>query len=87
MCDDRIQMLQVINPEIDSDLGKILRSPPHVNIVNVATMLANDLGDLRQGAGCIFGLDYKTSRVACRGNLVDIPANVEPTLGLVIEIF
>ncbi len=46
--DDRSQVLEVIDFEIDGQLGEIRRLPRHFDVVDIAVVLGDDLGDLRQ---------------------------------------
>src|SRR3954468_18833565 len=46
--DDGAEMLEVIDLEIDGEFGEVRRAPGHVDVVDVAVMLGNDGGDLRE---------------------------------------
>ncbi len=46
--DDRAEMLEVIDAEINRLLGKVRRAAVHADIVDVAVVIGDHLGDLRQ---------------------------------------
>src|SRR5690349_19035128 len=47
---DRIEVLEIVDLEIDRHVGEIRRPPRHPDVVNIAVIFGNHLGDLRQRA-------------------------------------
>src|SRR5665213_2936528 len=84
--DDGAEMLQIIDLEIDGELGEILRAPRHADVVDIAVMLGDHGGDLGKAAGLVDIVDHDPGRKALRRRIVDIPAHVEPALRLLFEI-
>src|SRR5262245_23258462 len=84
--DNCTEMLEVIDLEIDGELGEIGRAARHADVVDVAVMLGDDGGDLGEAAGLVDIVDADARRETLRRGLVDIPAHVEPALRLVLEI-
>src|SRR5438132_10359354 len=84
--DNAAEMLQVIDLEIDGELGKIRRAPAHADVVDIAVMLGDHCGNLRQASGLVDIVDQDPGRKTLWRGLVDIPAHVEPALRLLLEI-
>src|SRR5580704_4559134 len=84
--DDRSQVLEIVDRKIDRQIGEIGRLPQHSDVVDIAIVLGDDLGDLRQCAGLIDRLHCKLCRKPLRHLVIDIPAHVEPALRLVLEL-
>ena len=60
--DDRGEVLEVVDFEIDGDLGEVRRLPRHADIVDIAVVLGDDLRDLRERAGLVHRLHGKPGR-------------------------
>src|SRR3954471_193317 len=84
--DNSAEMLEVIDLKIDGQFGEIRRAPEHADIVDIAVVLGDDGGDLGEASGLVDVVDQDPRRKAPRGRFVDIPANVEPPLRLLLEI-
>src|SRR5476649_2303552 len=84
--DNSAEMLQVIDLKVDGEFGEIRRAPGHADVVDVAVMLGNDGGHLREAAGLVDVVDKNPRRKTLWRRLVDIPSNVEPALRLFLEI-
>src|SRR5580693_626623 len=54
--DDRGEVLEVVDFEVDGDLGEVRRLPGHADIVDVAVVLGDDLRDLRERARLVHRL-------------------------------
>src|SRR5579871_2997400 len=80
-------MLEVIDLEVDGQLGEIRRLTRHLHVVDVAVVLGDDLGDLGERAGLVDRLHGKPRRVTLRRRVVEVPAQIDPTLRLVLELF
>src|ERR1700748_3459252 len=80
--DNSAEMLEVIDLEIDGELGEVGRAPGHVDVVDIAVVLGNDSGDLGEAAGLVDVVNHDPGRKALRCGVVDIPAHVEPALRL-----
>src|SRR5215475_7831762 len=86
LVDDRAEVLEVIDLEVDDQFREVGRPPRHADIVDIAVMLGNHGRDLGETAGLVDVVDLDTGREALRRALVDIPADIEPTLRLLLEI-
>src|ERR1700730_12087636 len=84
--DNRVEMLDIEHLKVDRNRGEIRGWPFHANIADVAVVLGDDLGYLCERAGFINRLKYNASRKALRRALVDVPAQIEPTLGHILEV-
>src|SRR5690348_7840924 len=84
--DDSAEMLEVIDLEVDGELGEIGRAPRHADIVDVAVMLGDDGRDLGETAGLVDVVDPDARREALWRRFVDVPTDVEPALRLFLEI-
>src|SRR5215469_16453657 len=81
-------MLEVVDLKIDGHRGEVGRLALHVNVVDIAVMLGDDLGDLRERARLVDGLQGDAGREPLRcGLVVHVPAQIEPALGRVLEGF
>src|SRR5204863_6898583 len=60
--------------------------PEHADIVDVAVVLGNNSGDLREASGLIDIVDQDARRKALRSRFIDIPAHVEPPLRLLLKV-
>src|SRR3982074_1756355 len=51
--DDSAEMLQVINLKVDGEFGEVRRAPGHADIVDIAVVLGDHGGDLRETSGLV----------------------------------
>src|SRR5436190_7366869 len=86
LSDNCTEMLEVIDLEIDGQLGEIGRAARHADIVDVAVMLGDHGGDLGEAAGFVDVMDQDPRWKTLRHGLVDIPAHVEPALRLLLKV-
>src|SRR4029077_2048399 len=84
--DNGAEMLQVIDLEIDRELGEVGRAPRHADIVDIAVMLSDHGCYLGKAPRLVDIVDQNPCREALRRGFVDIPAHVEPAFGLLLEI-
>src|SRR5882724_2652223 len=84
--DNGAEMLQVIDLEIDGELGEIRRAPAHADVVDIAVMLGDHGGDLGKAPGLVDIVDQDSRRKTLWRRFVDVPAHVEPALRLLLEI-
>ena len=84
--DDGGEMLEVVDLEIDQHVGEVRRPPRHADIVDIAVVLGDHLGDLRERAGLVHRLHRDARRKAPRRAFLLVPAHVEPALRLVLEL-
>src|SRR5690349_23209629 len=75
--DDRGEVLEVINLEVDRQVREVWRFSLHADVIDVAVVLGDDLGDLRQRAWLVDRLHGDARRKAARV-VVHVPAHVEP---------
>src|SRR5689334_5666357 len=84
---NRAEMLEIVDFEVNRQFGKIGRAPRHADVVDIAVMLGDHGRDLGEAAGLVDIVDLDPCRKALRrALLVDVPAHVEPALGLLLEI-
>src|SRR6185312_8155748 len=83
---DRGQVLEVIDLQVDGDVGEVRRAARHVDVVDVAVVLGDDLGNLRERARLVDRLHRDAHRKAARRALVLVPAQVDPALRVVLEL-
>src|SRR4029079_5401612 len=76
--DDGVEMLEVIDLEGDRAVCKSRRALIHADVVDVAVVLGDHLGDLGERAGLVQRLDCDPRWKPLRRALVHIPAYVEP---------
>src|SRR6187551_885424 len=74
--DNSAEMLQVIDLEVDGELGEVGRAPGHADIVDIAVMFSDHGGDLGETSGFVDVVDPDPRRKALRRRFVDIPADV-----------
>src|SRR5690349_12292037 len=67
--DNCTEMLEVIDLEVDGELGEIGRTARHADVVDIAVMLGNDGGDLREAAGLVDIVDADARRKTLRRGL------------------
>ena len=79
------EMLEVVDLEIDRDVGEIGRAARHADVVDIAVMLGDDLRDLRERARLVDRLHRDARRETLRRLLLLVPAHVEPALRIVLE--
>src|SRR5690348_3537189 len=84
--DDSAEMLEVIDLEVDGQLGEIGRAARHADIVDVAIMFGDHGRDLGETPGLVDVVDPDARREALRRRFIDVPADVEPPLRLFLEI-
>src|SRR5580700_2925519 len=72
--DDSAEVLEVIDLEIDGQLGEIRRAPGHADIVDIAVMLGDHGGDLGEATRLVDIINHDSRRKAPRRGLVDVPA-------------
>src|SRR5690242_2733774 len=84
--DDTAEMLQVIDLEIDRELGEVRRATEHADVIDIAVVLGDDGGNLGEASGLVDVVNEDPRWEALRGGFVDIPAYVEPALRLLLEI-
>src|SRR5262249_43201960 len=84
--DDGVEVLEVVDLEIDHERGEIGRLPLHADVVDVAVVLGDPLGDLGERAGLVDRLHGEPRRETVRRRLVHVPAHVEPALGRVLVV-
>src|SRR3954452_22131874 len=84
--DNSAEMLEVIDLKIDGQLGEVRRAPEHAYIIDIAVVLGDNSGDLREASGLIDIVDQDARRKALGGRFVDIPAYVEPPLRLFLKV-
>ena len=65
-------MLEVIDLEVDRQFGEIGRAARHADIVDIAVMLGDHLGDLGQRAGLVQRLNGDPRRKAPRIAIVQV---------------
>src|SRR5690242_4447858 len=51
--DDGVEMLEVVDLEVDGQRGEIGRLPLHADVIDIAVVLGDHLGDLRQRPGLV----------------------------------
>src|SRR5579883_657488 len=83
--DDRVEVLEVIDLEIDRHRGEVGRLALHMDIVDVAVVLGDDLCDLGERALLVHGLQRNAGGKPLRRRFVDVPAQVEPAFRGVLE--
>ena len=79
--DNSAEMLQVIDLEIDGELGEIRRAAGHADVVDIAVMLGDHGSDLGQTPGLVDIVDQDSRRKTLWRRFVDIPAHVEQRSG------
>jgi hypothetical protein len=84
--DNCTEMLEVIDLEVDGELGEIGRAARHADVVDIAVVLGDDGRDLGEAAGLVDVVDADARRETLRRGLVDVPAHVEPAFRLVLVI-
>ena len=79
-------MLQVPNLEVDHDFAEIRCAfASHGDAVDVAVIVADDLGDLGQRAGLVDRRHGDLRREALGLAFVNVPTHVQPAVRLVVE--
>src|SRR5262249_9768667 len=58
----------------------------HADVVDVAVVLGDDLGDLGQRPRLVHGLEHDARGKALRRAVLHVPAQIEPALGRILEI-
>src|SRR5215475_3229001 len=84
--DNSAEMLEVIDLEVDGELGEIRRAARHTDIVDIAVMLGDHGRDLRETARLVDVVDPDARRESLRRGLVHVPTYVEPALRLFLKI-
>src|SRR5262249_41966903 len=79
-------MLEVVDLEIDLDISKTGSAPRHADVVDVPVMLGDDLCDLCQRSRLVHGLHSDARRKTPWCLIFLVPAHVEPSLGVVLEL-
>ena len=87
LCKNRVEMFDVEYFEVDHHRREIGSRSLHADVVDVAVMLGNDLGDLRKRSGLVHRLQRNAGREALRRALIDVPAQIKPALRRILEIF
>src|ERR1700724_1332734 len=85
MRDDRVQMLQIIDLDIDRHFPEIGRKRFDDDVVDIGRMIADHGRDRPQGARLVDRGDEKPRREQLMAALLDVPAHIEPTFRLFIE--
>src|SRR4026207_2167435 len=79
-------MLQVLDLEVDGELGEIRRAPAHADVVDIAVVLGDHGGNLRQAPRFVDIVDSDPRGKTLWLRVADIPAHVKPALRLFLEI-
>src|SRR5262249_44237852 len=84
--DDGAEMLEVIDFQVDGELGEVGRAPADMDVVDISVMLGDTGADLGQAAGLVDGADHDPRWKALWRRIVHVPADVEPALRFFLEL-
>src|ERR1700710_1770515 len=83
---DRGEMLEVIDLEINLHVGEIRRPARHADVVDIAVVLGDYLGDRGERARLVRRLHGDARGEAPWDALFRIPAHIEPALRVILEL-
>src|SRR5579885_993389 len=86
MRDDRVQMLQIRDLDVDEHLAGVGRNRSDNDVVDISSVIANDSCDLPQSAWLIDGNGAQPRGEELVPAFLNVPAHIDPALRLVIEL-
>ncbi len=80
-----IELAQVPDFDIERHFGEVGRDPHRVQRADIDVEAGNRLRDLGQRARLVQRIDHDAGHEAGLVGLVEIPAHIDPAVGLIVE--